>query len=198
MLNFSPTPLQDLCERWADITFSLLCSNVLEIAYLADVVDAHDCACFRIVAQWLFSGLNKHDNNAIAALALRTYNCSAQGMADQIKKANFPKDTVLSGLNEKTVKACRRKKVLETRKAMLSMLAEDRALPEEQEVEQEDDKSEAGHQLTVAETPRAGEGIEYYVRNEIRALEESGKYPKRWVHPADPAELLGCTSGWPT
>lgn len=128
------------------------------------------------MAQWIFSGLNKHDNNSIELLKLKTYNCTTDNLLFQIKRQTFPKESILCGLNEKVVRSVRRKKVLTTRKAMLNMLSEVNRIDEEEEKEI---VPEGVQNVNVESDEGADDWMTKVVKNEIRAIEDNLNQNKR-------------------
>ncbi|CAD5217245.1 unnamed protein product [Bursaphelenchus okinawaensis] len=173
---------KDLCDRWSEITFNSLCSNVLEIAYLADMTDKYDLLVFRTIAQWIFAGLNKHDNATIDNLHLKTYNSTAHGILDQVKKNLFPRDTVMSGLNDIVIRATKKRQVVAVKKVIVEMLHEDEDNVYEVEEEVEEDGKEYVYAVTSSNEEEVASGVEYCVRNEIRAIEEAGIASKRLAY----------------
>lgn len=71
-----------------------------------------DLKIFQTLAQWIFAGLNKYDNHIIENLYIRSYNGMLSHIVTQIKNANFPKDHLISGLNEKVTRSLKWRKMV--------------------------------------------------------------------------------------
>ncbi|KAI6240858.1 Dynein heavy chain at 62B [Aphelenchoides fujianensis] len=153
---------KDLCDRWSEINFSLLYSNVLEVAYLSDVGEDHDLKVFHVLAQWIFVGLNKYDNHIIETMYLKNYNVTIESMIEQIKNANLPKDMIVSGLNEKVARSFKCKKMLEVKKTIKTLLA---TSTEIDVLQLDEEEVMVEGQLDISE--------------DVRALEASRLFPKR-------------------
>lgn len=159
-------------------------SNVLEVAYLSDVVEAHDLKIFQVLAQWIFVGLNKFDNHIIENLYVKSYNGDLTHMVEQIKNANLPKDYIVSGLNEKVTRSLKYRKMLDSKHTIQNMFAPEKSKVyeiNEKENEEEIDGSFNVELSADNEGTRTNEGIAHCIENEIRALEESKKFPKKFV-----------------
>jgi hypothetical protein len=175
--------LQDLCDRWLDINFNLLYSNVLEVAYLSDIVDAYDLRVFQVLAQWIFVGLNKYDNHIIENLYIRSYNGLVSSVVEQINKANFPKDPIVSGLADRVTRSFKWKRILDAKRTIQKMFTGDERQMVHADSSQESEADAAGDfQFEVSDEnagTRTNEGIYHCIENEVRALEQSKTHPKR-------------------
>lgn len=157
---------------------------MLEVAYLSDVVGAYDSKVFRVLAQWIFVGLNRHDNHIIENLYLRSYNADAANIVDQIKNATFPKDSIVSGLSNKVIISIKWRRMLDAKKTIETMFSERDDVAERP-------VSSRNEQLTATELQLepgsdyvgTREGVARCIENEIRALEKSNKHPERSVFP---------------
>jgi hypothetical protein len=170
---------KELCERWVDINFSLLYSNVLEVAYLSDVVESYDIAVFQVLAQWIFVGINKHDDQILDNLQLRSYNGVLSSFIELIKNANYPKDHIICGLHERVTRPLKWRKMIDAKNTIKKMFTE----TNKTEADKDDNKNDSDFRLELSSdnlTSQGKEGINHCIENEICALEKSKKYPKRY------------------
>ncbi|KAI6215163.1 Dynein heavy chain at 62B [Aphelenchoides besseyi] len=169
---------KDLCDRWSEINFNLLRSNVLEVAYLSDVASEHDLKVFHVLAQWIFVGLNKYDNHIIDTMYLKSYNVTVEKMIEQIKTTNLPKDIVLSGLNEKVARSFKCRKTLDVKETIKNLLKNNNEVETTQVLEV---PTIEDLQISLSEdvNSTSHEGINHCIENEVHALEGTRLFPKR-------------------
>ena len=117
------SPLQEMCERWKELSFELLCKTVLEVAYLSDAPsNGHDVAVFRVLAQWIFVGLDKYDNHTIEALWLKNYAGNVASILAQLRVVRMTNEAAISGLHDRVIKAYRWHTLLAARETIKSLL----------------------------------------------------------------------------
>jgi hypothetical protein len=141
---------------------------------------------FQTLAQWVFVGLNKYDNHIIENLYIRSYNGLVSNMIEQINKANFPKEPVVSGLADRVTRSFKWKRILDAKHTIKNMFTGDELPIAYVDNSQESVIDTAGDFQFETSDENAGtrtnEGIYHCIENEVRALEQSKTHPKRQVH----------------
>lgn len=156
---------------------------MLEVAYLSDIVDGYDLKIFQTLAQWIFVGLNKYDNHIIENMYIRNYNGLVSSIIDQINKANFPKDPVVSGLADRVTRSFKWKRILDAKRTIRKMfIGDERQMGRIDSIQESKTNAAGEFQFEMSDEnagTRTNEGIYHCIENEVRALEQSKTHPKR-------------------
>lgn len=115
---------------------------------------------------------------------IRSYNGLVSNVIDQIKNSNFPKDHLLSGLSEKVTRSFKWRKMLDSKQIMKNMFATENIDRIEILDSNRENEENGGGEFQMefsAESvgTRTNEGVAQCIEHEIRALEQSRRFPKR-------------------
>uniref|UniRef100_A0AC35FG31 Uncharacterized protein n=1 Tax=Panagrolaimus sp. PS1159 TaxID=55785 RepID=A0AC35FG31_9BILA len=147
--------------------------GVIQIAYFTS--DFYDLQSLKIIAEWIFIGINKYDNQILNGIWLKDYSENFNIFRAQFDSMPKVKKHVLSGLNPSVVKIHQQQ---ELQKIYLNIVEFEERENIRSEVQRKDKPNEMILCKPVIYPAEIGE-IEKCVINEIQFLDETGFLPER-------------------
>lgn len=142
---------------------------VIEVAYFTS--NSYDLQSLRILAEWIFVGINKYDNQILNGIFLKDYSENLNYIRTQLD--SLPEGKNLSGLNPAIIKVQRQQELQKIYQRILKF---------EKGKMRDDNEEITPLEMVLCNPVNYPDGIgdiEKCIFNEIQFLDESGQPSKR-------------------